>query len=791
MMNILFRTLLFLMLSSSFFSLYAQGPMGNTLRIAIFSEGRSTQAAFFEDFIKEEIRALLGTRYQLVFDVEFASGDLGGLYEKIERVYREDRADIVIASGIISSTLLLRRGDYPIPTIAGIVVREDVTEIVPFTDEGTSGVSNFTYLESPFDIARDLEVMHQIYPYQKLAVIGEPLTKSPLLKLREIFKTYLPEGVEFIIQPVQPNPGATIDSLSEDVDAAYLLPVFDSYDDSEIGELVQAINDRGLISFSLIDDPYLSLGGYGAYSSTEKVQKIPRRIALSVMKIVEGEDPKNLPVRIKTYTDNLILNAKTAGRINIYADWELIGKSTLINVGSVYTDQEISISAAIFEALDNNLDFQIQQKQTQISERNVDVARSNYLPQISGTATYSLTDRRTAENSFGSQGTNGNLTTGGSITQLLVNEPAIANIAIEKLLLESQQQAQLEQKLDIILEVAQAYLGVLQAEAFLRLQNENLAVTRKNYDIAQTKEQIGQSSTSDVYRWESQLANNNIELNNALAQLQQSRYNLNRILNRPIDQEWSPIEVPDSDSILQILDGRLFAFLENQSDLNLLADFLVLDGLRRLPELKQVDLSKAAQERSLLSQKRSFFLPTIAASGGLNYVIDRFDPVLPPEGFPQPIDDPTWNVGVNLQLPIFQGMSRRYQVDQTKVGIMQLEDQKANLQNLLEQQIRTNLSFVSASFNNVILSRQSAEAARLNFQLVQDNYSEGIVNITSLIDAQNAALQAEISAINSVYQLLIDIFTLERSSGLFLFVATPQEKNDFFNRFLEYRATRQ
>ena len=77
---------------------------------------------------------------------------------------------------------------------------------------------------------------------------------------------------------------------------------------------------------------------------------------------------------------------------------------------------------------------------------------------------------------------------------------------------------------------------------------ENVAVTRKNYEIALTKEAVGYAGTTDVYRWESQLALNNIDLNDSYAQLKQSSFNLNQILNRPIKEAFITNDSNDLDN---------------------------------------------------------------------------------------------------------------------------------------------------------------------------------------------------------------------------------------------------
>ena len=104
-------------------------------------------------------------------------------------------------------------------------------------------------------------------------------------------------------------------------------------------------------------------------------------------------------------------------------------------------------------------------------------------------------------------------------------------------------QALRQVQLDVVLETTTAFLGILQARSFVRIQNENVNVTKNNYDIAKAKESVGYSGASDLNRWASELALKNVDLTDAYAQLRQAQFNLNLLLNRPIKEVFRTEEV--------------------------------------------------------------------------------------------------------------------------------------------------------------------------------------------------------------------------------------------------------
>lgn len=774
------RTLILLLISFTFISIHSKAQ--NVLPITIISDSDGPVTDSLEDEIKAEVLALLSNRFTVSFNTLRANQSYSNLPSLIERAYNQETGEIIIGVGVSTCNELVHLDSFPKPTVLTLILNNDLQN-VPITDEGTSGILNLTYIQTPFNIARDFQTLYQIKPFEKLAIISGNTVPTSKIDFAAYFQRLLaPTNAEFQIIPAQGGAASVLENIGEDIDAVYVLPTQGMLANSELAKLNEGLASKGLPAFSLFNSPNLALGGYGAYESDGNVARIPRRVGLDVMKIAEGTPAADLSVAMENFTSNLIINMQTARKCKVYPTWDLLAESILINVAEISAERSLTLRTSIAEALKNNLEIHVAQKETAISEKDVSVAGSNLYPTIDASSTMLILDDNSVRTSFGTRGRY-NFTANLSLTQVLFSEPVLANITIQKMLLESQKQGQRQTELDIIQTVANAYLNILQSSAIVELRNQNVNVTQKNYDIAQAKEQVGYSGTNDVYRWQSELALDNVDLNNALAQLNQARFNLNSLLNLPIKEE---IELKDSkiqDSILLVMDKRLFSLINNPGELEVFADFLVEEAFRNLPELKQLLAATAAQERSLKSQNRAFYLPTFALSGSYDYPIDNFS--FPEDVMPLDIR-PTFSIGFTAQLPIFQGNSRKFQRDQTQVGIYQLQDQMADLRNKLELQLRGNLEVAGASFSNVELSRIAADAARKNFEITQNSYQQGLLNVTSLIDAQNAFLQAQINATNAEYTFISDFIAVERSFGYYHFLALPEEQAAFFDRFIQF-----
>jgi len=639
----------------------------------------------------------------------------------------------------------------------------------------------------PFDIRKDLETLTQIGNLKKIAILVNPTFETLVYDSEKYLNSF--NDIDFELIVIDSNPQNTLDSIGEDIDAVYVLSPLANYTPEQAKVLFKGIAEKKIPSLSLIDYPMFDYGAYAAFSSKENIQKLPRKVAINVSKIAEGKDPKDFPVKMESFTRQLIINMEMVNQTGIHPNWDVMDNAMLINVNKT-TGRKISLKSAIAEGLENNLGYQMAQKQTQIAKKDVALAKNNYLPQLEATTTGLFLDENSVVTSFGSKG-EFNWMAGASFSQLILSEPAMANISIQKLMQESKEKAERQSELDVVLDVVTSFFNYQQVKSLVELQNENIKVKNQNLSIASNKEKVGYSSESDVYRWETELALTKTDFNEAEAQLKGVQFQLNQTLNRPVNEMFS-VQYPNNDDYLnQLYDLPFVGLIENPGSIDILADFLTEEAKKNLPEIQQVDLALQAQERLLKSNSRAWYTPTIALAAAYDYPISLVNPADPPPipgiDFSDIGTNPKWNAGVVVSFPIFTGGSRKYQKQKTQIELYQLQDQQQDVSNKLELQLRISLEKLQVSYRNLQLNKNAAESALKNMDIVQDLYDEGQLSITNLIDAQNAYFGAEINATNSLYQFIIDFFVLQRYTGDYLALATDEQQADFMTRFIQYK----
>lgn len=96
-----------------------------------------------------------------------------------------------------------------------------------------------------------------------------------------------------------------------------------------------------------------------------------------------------------------------------------------------------------------------------------------------------------------------------------------------------------------------SFLNVLRTEAQLRIQRDNLNLTRENLTLDEGRIGVGAASVADRYRWESQLASARAAVQFSRAARLQSIEALNEALNLPLTSATAATEVnPDGRSVV-------------------------------------------------------------------------------------------------------------------------------------------------------------------------------------------------------------------------------------------------
>ncbi len=701
----------------------------------------------------------------------------------LNRALRDPAVSIVVALGPVGSNLLASEGSPPKPAIAAAII-DAAWQGIPQRD-GTSGVPRLTYVDQSYPVGGTLADFFRLIPFHKLAVL---LDRDMLKAIPQLSSgaagLVRAAGGEAVIVPSGGNADSILAALPAGVDAVYLTTL-NAMSEAEYGKLINELNARRLPTLSYTANPDVHLGALASYEPSENWQRRSRRVAVDLQRILGGEDAGTLPVQLVS-APKLTLNLRTARRIGYFPGRIVLTDAELVDVDSVGPSDTLTLSGAMRGSVSTNLDLAAANLDVAAGREDVHLARANLLPEIDSRLTQTWIRPATAAASLGQQPQR--LLEGAATFSVpLYAEQAWAGYSSQQSLQRAREAQRDQLRLDVVLDAATAFLTTLRTQTLADVQRSNLYRTRSNLEVARLREGVGTSSRADVYRWQGEVANARRDLISAESQVRVAVLELKRLLNRPLDRPVAEHPVTLGDPALLASDSTVLTWFDDPTRFARLTSFLVDESLRISPELAQAEASIAAQKRQHTAAGRAFWLPTFSLQGGLFDVFNRGGqgstlPPLPPSfAFPRP-PDLTWQVQAQASLPLFTGFGRLATEKQTGLDLDRLEVQRDAIRLAVDQRVRAALETAASSYVAIQLTRDAAEAANRNYDLVSDAYATGTVGITTVLDAQSAALSSSEAAANAVHDFLLNLMQVERAMGTFGALQPPEQREAFLER---------
>lgn len=772
-------------------------PFGRTaaaelpvIDVGIVVDGPWERNDYVRDLTRQELQVLTDGEFDVRFlDRHYLTGDwsLQAAVDNIHRLLEDPEVDLVIAWGVLASHSICCLVGVTKPVIAPVIL--DISlQGVPFED-GASGVPNLSYVALPDTTAEELARFQSIFPFRRVAILAQQAILEAIPDLETRTRLSL-EGLDVESQyiPVGFEAAPALAAIEAGTEAVFMYPQI-QLSAEERSKLIDGLIERRLLSFTALGEEFIEAGFLAGIGAADFFPRMARRIALNAQRILLGEEAGAIPVEI-SLRQELLINMKTARALGVYPTYEALLEARLIDSEDIPQGRTLTLAEAVQEAVAVNLDLLARERAVLAGEQDVRRADSIFRPRLEIAALGLAIDEDRAAASFGSQPEK-SLSGSAGLRQLIFSDDALANRSIQASLQRGRLAGYEILRLDIALEAGTTYLNLLRAKSLLQVQRNNVALTRSNLDLAEIRRSIGAANPAEVFRWESQLASDRKDLVEAEANVRVAEMAVNRILDRPLDERFGTEEVDLRNPWRVTGDPRIAGYIETPDRFGAFQDFLAEEGVADAPELKALRAAIAAQQRLVVNTRRSYWAPLIAADASLDEFLSESgagsETSQIPGGILFPIpDDRTWSLGLSASLPLFTGGERKADRLQAEQELESLRLDHESVRDKVEQRIRSAMEIARASRTGIDLSRQAADAAGKNLDLVTDAYARGAVSILELLDAQNAALNAEELATNSIYDFLIDLLEVERAANRIEILGTAETAEAFFKRLEHY-----
>lgn len=210
----------------------------------------------------------------------------------------------------------------------------------------------------------------------------------------------------------------------------------------------------------------------------------------------------------------------------------------------------------------------------------------------------------------------------------------------------------------------------------------------------------------------------------------------------------------DADLDIEVA-GSLMDYEETMFETIVPAD----ENLSSNSDLRQFDLQTKMAKQAIGIQKAQM-MPVLSSTFNYMYMSQSND-----FKFKNYRWDPFSVVDVTLAIPIFNGGQRRNAVQQSKIQLMQLKEQRFDVERGLKLSVKNNIELINKNIEQVKATESAVELARKGYEITQKRYDTGMGTIVDLNSAALAVTSTELQYRNAIYDYLSAKADLEKILG--------------------------
>ena len=435
--------------------------------------------------------------------------------------------------------------------------------------------------------------------------------------------------------------------------------------------------------------------------------------------------------------------------------------SILLASTFVFSQKKWTLRECVDYAVKNNLQVINNQYNNDIQSKNLAMAKNDYLPSASANIGNNVRFGQVPDNAGNSLRTDAF----SNSASLGVSMDIYNNGRIKKTVQKSQYDLDAsfldteKTKNDISLQVAQLYLQVLLNKEVKKITDESVNNAEKILNRAKATTEVGTTAKTVEAEAIASLAREKQKQKSAEIDIERSLFNLAMLLQLKEFKEFDVQEVP--------LPSMLAAPLNS-------TDNIVNTAYENQPQVK------AAETRILSAQKqieiaKTLFLPSVSASAGFgSFYFNRLSGVFDGQGnrvsqddfMKQYKDNFGQNLGLSLNIPIFNKGNTKLQVEQAKISENiaknTLEQQKLSVR----QDVQKAYFDANANYENFMAAVEVEKSTKLALDFAEKSYEAGRSTIYDLNNARNNYVNAQSTVSQAKYNYIFSMKLLNFYAGI-------------------------
>ncbi|OGW41157.1 MAG: hypothetical protein A2010_18080 [Nitrospirae bacterium GWD2_57_9] len=371
-------------------------------------------------------------------------------------------------------------------------------------------------------------------------------------------------------------------------------------------------------------------------------------------------------------------------------------------------------------------------------------ARSSYFPQLSASTGYS--ENHVLGGAFGGSITK-SYTTTLSMDLLLYDFGRTGN-ALDAAEWSTRS---VERELDrtaqeVVLSVKQAYYALLAAKNLVGVAERRIEQSESRLKQAEAFFHAGSKPRFEVTRAEVDMNSARLGLINARNNVRIQTIVLNNAMGMPPGQAIEiEARIPEVPAVPGLEEAQA-------------------EALKNRPEMLRAEADIEAA-RARMRAEQANYLPTLSAGGAYNWAngtqeMGELNGIL----LGGDVEN-SWNAGVTLTLPLFQGGLTRGRVAEAKANLLAVEVQRDTVRQTVLLEVNQSYADLESAKTRISVMESSLQKARESLDLAQGRYQAGVGPSLEVTDAQVAAVQAETDHVQAQYDYQLSVARLLKAMG--------------------------
>ena len=308
------------------------------------------------------------------------------------------------------------------------------------------------------------------------------------------------------------------------------------------------------------------------------------------------------------------------------------------------------------------------------------------------------------------------------------------------------QQAQLDSATtanNILEQIAQLYVQILYSNEAISVTKESLKTSQTNEERGKTMVSVGKMSKVDLAQLTAQRAQDEYSIVEAESNLRNYKRQLKQLLQIADNEEFD-VTIPSTTDEMALKEVPALNDVYTAS-------------LEQRPEIKNAKLGIESSDLSVKIAKAGK-MPSIGLNAGLSTNTSSMNNNA---WGTQLKNNLTFGGGVTISIPLFDNRQTKTAVNKAMIQkqsyLLDLQDKQTTLYSTVE-----NYWLQAVTNQNKFKAAQvSTESAQASYELLSEQFKQGLKNIVELMTGKNNLLQAQQNELQSKYLAILNLNMLE------------------------------